>query len=175
MSVSQQIVFTNRTFYDWMMISFACWEDKNTADRGLCESELSRGKEAYDKHAVTLEEGDNLGVEGKARRLGCFLVGRRNVGAGGSQYACFYVHVCIRSRQESFTPTDSGSTYQGLNKEGEGGGGLGILRYQIHLLPHRGLPPLLCSAHTFTQRATHTRPWCCISLRLEELWEGQTG
>lgn len=69
MSVYQQIVFPNGTFYNWVTISAACWEDKNTADRDLCESERSRGREAYDKHAVTLEEGDNLGVEGKTTGL----------------------------------------------------------------------------------------------------------
>lgn len=35
----------------------------------VCESELSRGREAYDKHARPLGEGDNLGVEGKTTGL----------------------------------------------------------------------------------------------------------
>lgn len=94
--------------------------------------------------------------EWRARRLGCFLVGRRNVGAGGYRCACFYVHVCIRPRQESFTPTDSGSTYQDLNKEGEGGGGLGILRYQIHLLPPITAFLPFSAAHTHSHRERHT-------------------
>lgn len=35
----------------------------------VCDSELSRGREAYDKHAEPLEEGDNLGAEGKTTGL----------------------------------------------------------------------------------------------------------
>lgn len=35
----------------------------------VCESELSRGREVYDKHAEPSEEGDNLGVEGKTTGL----------------------------------------------------------------------------------------------------------
>lgn len=91
--------------------------------------------------------------EWRARRLGCFLVGRRNVGAGGSRRACFNVHVCIRSRQESLTPTDSGSTYQGLNKEGEGGEGSGY-----PALSHPPLTPITPSlelSHIHTGRDEH--------------------
>lgn len=60
---------------------------------------------------------------------------------------CFNVHVCICSRQESLAPTDSGSTYQGLNKEGEGGEGSGY--------PALSHPPL-SPHHPFSRALTHS-------------------
>lgn len=64
--------------------------------------------------------------------------------------------VCICTRQESLTPTDFGSTYQGLNKEGEGGEGSGYPA--LSHLPLTPITVLLPSsrAQTHFHTRTHT-------------------
>lgn len=118
----------------------------------VCASELSRGREAYDKHAEPLEEGDNLGVEGKT--TGLLPSWTQECRSGRIPVRVFECAcVCIRSRQESLTPTDSGSTYQGLNKEGEGGEGSGY-----PALSHPPLTPITPSlelSHIHTGRDEH--------------------
>lgn len=106
-----------------MTISVARREDKKTRQTEVC---VTQSRAEAERHLISMPlRKKGIIWEWRARRLGCFLVGRRNAGAGGSRCmraflrAC--VCVCVCSRQESLTPTDCGSTYQGLNKEGEGG------------------------------------------------------
>lgn len=75
---------------------------------------------------------------------------------------CFYVYVCVCARQKSLTPTESGSTYQGLNRgvlRGREGRGVWVsCPIKSTFNSHYCLSPLLYK--TYTQRNLETE---CLS------------
>lgn len=168
---SRLFSLTERFTTGWWLVLLAERSKTQHTEVCVCESDLSRGREAYDKHAVTSEEGDNLGVEGKTTGL---LPSRTQECGSGRIPARVFLCACVYSFQTGIL--NPHGLWLHLSRPGTKRErverGLGILRYHIHFLPPS---PRLCSAPTCTQGETHTRPWCCISLRLEELWEGQTG
>lgn len=71
-----------------------------------------------ERRAISMQRLLEKGIiwEWRGRRLGCFLSRTQECRAGGSQLVCLYAYWCVCARQESLTPTDSGSSYQGLNR-----------------------------------------------------------
>lgn len=90
--------------------------DENPADNGGLQ--LSEWRSEVERRAISMQRLLEKGIiwEWRGRRLGCFLSRTQECRAGGSQLVCLYAYWCVCARQESLTPTDSGSSYQGLNR-----------------------------------------------------------